>query len=108
MKNKTHSRVIFYCIVNFNESLSTQNNNQTDNQSDLLQANDLESIVNALEDNITLHFNVENHIIGIPVKNCPINIVKNQIIISEVNPSLANPKVINLFNEIQRIIVKFF
>lgn len=94
-------------VENFNQSLQ-QNQNETpsENQSVIVETGDLDNPENAEEDE-TVHSNVENPIVGIPIIDCPVNYGKNQIIISEVNFAPAEPTRVTLYKTKQRTFVQF-
>ena len=76
-------------------------------ESVIAEAGDLDNAQNAEEDGATIYSSHEHPIIGIPITICPINYGKNQIIISLVNFSPAQPSVIKLFKTKQEFLHKF-
>nr|CAH7755991.1 unnamed protein product [Callosobruchus chinensis] len=103
-------------IKQFNEKFNREQNNPGpstsiqpcfDNRSILAEPNDLDHPRNAEEDNDqTIHSNHENPLINIPIIDTPVNFGKNQIIISEVNFDPADPIIVNLHKNKQRISVQ--
>nr|CAH7755026.1 unnamed protein product [Callosobruchus chinensis] len=103
-------------IKQFNEEFNREQNNPGpstsiqpcfDNRSILAEPNDLDHPRNAEEDNDqTIHSNHENPLINIPIIDTPVNFGKNQIIISEVNFDPADPIIVNLHKNKQRISVQ--
>nr|CAH7734904.1 unnamed protein product [Callosobruchus chinensis] len=97
---------------NFKNQPSTSNvsniPNPTDNQSITPEPNDLDNIDdNDFDDSgHTIHSNIENPTINIPIIDSPINFAKNQIIISEVNFEPADPVISKLHTNKQRISVQ--
>lgn len=58
------------------------------------------------DDDVTVHSNLENPVVGIPVSNTAVNFGQNQIIFSLVSHSPANPKITILFEKKKRIHVQ--
>nr|CAH7733080.1 unnamed protein product [Callosobruchus chinensis] len=78
-----------------------------DSQSIQVEASDLDNVENAVEDSDqTIHSGIENPTVSIPIVDCPVNIGKNQIIISEVNFEPADPLITKLHSNKQRISVQ--
>lgn len=87
-------------------SKDTSKNQQQENSSVIAEAGDIDEVTNLDEDDATIHSDLENPVIGIPIVECPVNYGKHQIIISEVNFAPAKPSKIKLFNTKERISVQ--
>jgi len=111
--------------LNMNE-LNTVSNNQNssisqeiENRVKILQQNndedfdDIKSVLaepgdldNQNDDDHTVHSNLENPILSIPIIECPVNHGQNQLVISEVNFAATTPTIINLHKTKQRILIQ--
>lgn len=95
----------------FNESMAGKNHPQQNQQeiaSIIAEPGDIDNIRNAIEDSdATIHSDVENPIVGIPIVEGPVNVGNHQIIISEVNFLPAQPSKIKLHKSKERIHVQF-
>lgn len=104
--NETQEAPIFQYMREFNEKMaSTSKPQEEDNQSMMVQLDD-EEIRQNNSDDVTVHSNHEDPIIGIPIIDSPVNIGNNQIIVTEVNYDPVTPEVIKLFNSKQRFLVQ--
>lgn len=78
--------------------------NELINHPENLNAN--QNLDNNDDSDQTVHSNISNPIIEIPIVECPVNYGKNQVIISEVNYDPAMPTIIKLFENKQRFLVQ--
>lgn len=58
------------------------------------------------DDDATIHSNVQSPVVDIPIVDCAVNIGQNQIIVSSVLHSPADPKIVILFEKKKRIIAQ--
>lgn len=111
MNETTKEPIIFEYIENFNKQLDPnldRNQNQNGSQSVVVETGDIDNTENAVEDSDeTVHSNVENPVVSIPIVDCPVNFGKNQIVMSEVNFAPAEIRRILLYKTKQRILVQF-
>lgn len=98
---KESSSAIFDFIEDFNKSLDPEKS-----ESLIVEAEDDKDSENEVDDNETVHTNLENPVAGIPIVDCPVNFGKNQVIISEVNYEPAPPTTIKLYETKQRLLIQ--
>ncbi|XP_056644813.1 uncharacterized protein LOC130450456, partial [Diorhabda sublineata] len=97
------SKKLLVYMDKFNKKLSST----PDDNVSLIVETDNESNNNENDDeDITVHTNEENPVIGIPISDSAINVGKNQLIFSEVNFEPAVPTIMKLYENKQRIVVQ--